>query len=94
MQSITLHSRVGQDGKLKIEVPVGKPNSEWEVVVVINPISPDESERVAVNNGEFESLVNYGSEQIRKVCAERGIDWDKLDEKARVKLIDEILHEA
>jgi len=90
MQSITLQSRAGQDGMLQIQVPVGKPNTEWEVVVVISPIPKYKTN----GDSNFESLVDYGSEQIKKVCAERGIDWDALDEESRTKLIDQILHEA
>ena len=89
MQSITLQSRAGQDGMLQIQIPVGKPNTEWEVVVVISPILKYKTS----GDTSFESLVDYGGEQIKKVCAERGIDWDALDEDERIKLIDEILHE-
>lgn len=94
MQSITLHSHAGQDGVLKIEVPIGKPNTEWEVVVVIHPATSIESKMNLKSDSEFESLVNYGNEQIHKVCAERKLNWDTLNEEARIKLIDEILHEA
>ncbi len=43
---------------------------------------------------ELEQLVRYGDRRIRAVCAQRGMDWDSLDEQARQELIDEILHEA
>lgn len=40
MRSITLHSRVGQDGVLKLSVPVGLRDAELEVVVIIQPVVP------------------------------------------------------
>jgi len=43
---------------------------------------------------QFEALVDYGSERIRALCAQRGIDWDTLSEDERQRLIDELLHEA
>jgi hypothetical protein len=43
---------------------------------------------------KMEELVDYGSQRIQAVCAERGIDWNALDETQRNLLIDEILHEA
>jgi hypothetical protein len=43
---------------------------------------------------EFESLVDYGSQRMRQLCAERGVDWDSLAEDERQKLVDEWLHEA
>jgi hypothetical protein len=40
MASIVLHSTSGPDGKLRLEVPVGSPNTEFEVEVVVRPKSP------------------------------------------------------
>jgi hypothetical protein len=37
MASIVLHSTSGPDGKLHLEVPVGTPNTEFEVEVVVRP---------------------------------------------------------
>ena len=37
MSNIVLHSRSGQDGVLHLEVPVGQPNADFEVEVVIRP---------------------------------------------------------
>jgi len=39
MQSITLNSRVGQDGVLKLSVPVGLPDVEMEVMIIIQPVT-------------------------------------------------------
>ncbi|MBI4791085.1 MAG: hypothetical protein HY782_28985 [Chloroflexi bacterium] len=39
MKSITVESRVGPDGILKLELPVGIPNSE--VVVIVVPLAPE-----------------------------------------------------
>ena len=37
MQSLTLHTRVGKDGILKIETPIGLKDTELDVVLVLNP---------------------------------------------------------
>jgi hypothetical protein len=37
MQSITLHTRVGEDGILKLEMPGDVRNTELEIVVVFTP---------------------------------------------------------
>jgi len=37
MTSIVLHTTSGPDGKLHLEVPVGSPNTEFEVEVVVRP---------------------------------------------------------
>ena len=45
MQSITLNSRVGQDGVLKLSVPLGLPGVEMEVMIIIQPVTqPQPSE--------------------------------------------------
>ena len=42
----------------------------------------------------LEQLLQYGDERIRSVSAQRGIDWDSLNEQQREKLINDMLHEA
>jgi hypothetical protein len=39
MTSIVLHSTSGPDGKLRLEVPVGQPDTEFEVEVLVRPKS-------------------------------------------------------
>ncbi len=38
METITLHSRVGADGLLKLQVPVNLTNTELEVVLIVQPV--------------------------------------------------------
>ncbi len=40
METITLHSRVGADGLLKLQVPVKATNTELEVVLIVQPVAP------------------------------------------------------
>jgi hypothetical protein len=39
MSAIVLHSISGPDGKLHLEVPVGRANTEFEVELVVRPKS-------------------------------------------------------
>ena len=39
MKTIVLHTTSGPDGKLHLEVPVGQPDTEFEVEVVARPKS-------------------------------------------------------
>jgi hypothetical protein len=43
---------------------------------------------------KLNDLVDYGSQRMRQLCAERGIDWDALTEEERERLVDEWLHES
>ena len=40
MQSVKLHSHVGRDGILKLEVPVGLSEVDLEVMVIMHPLTP------------------------------------------------------
>ncbi len=37
--------------------------------------------------------LNYGENQLRKLCAERGINWDNLSKEEREDFINHIVHE-
>ena len=39
MQSLTLHTRVGKDGILKLEMPGDVRDTELEIVLIFNPIT-------------------------------------------------------
>ncbi|MBM4425638.1 MAG: hypothetical protein FJ031_00220 [Chloroflexi bacterium] len=39
MQSLTLHTRVGKDGILKLEMPSDVIDTELEIVLIFNPIT-------------------------------------------------------
>jgi hypothetical protein len=43
---------------------------------------------------EFEALVDYGEQQMRDLCARRGVNWEQLTEDERQQLVDRLLHEA
>jgi hypothetical protein len=40
METITLHSRVGADGLLTLQVPVKLTNTDLEVVLIVQPVAP------------------------------------------------------
>lgn len=40
MLSHTLHTYVGSDGILKVEMPIAITNSDLEVILIVNPLHP------------------------------------------------------
>ncbi len=40
-----------------------------------------------------EERMAYAQAKIRKLCAERGLDWDAMSEQEREDLIDDLIHE-
>ena len=79
-------------GAVTLEIP------ESQVVDWVRRVSP-EAKRAILRTliphlDELEDLVDYGTQRIRALCAERGVDWDSLSERERQQLIDDLLHEA
>jgi len=46
MQSVTLRYRVGEDGVLHLDVPIGLTNAELEVTVTFQPVTPTTQENI------------------------------------------------
>jgi len=36
--------------------------------------------------------LRFGEEQLRRICAESGLDWDRLSEDEREALVNDLLH--
>lgn len=51
MQSLALHTRVGKDGILKIETPIGIADTELDVVLVVHPATKKQRDQGAQANG-------------------------------------------
>jgi len=41
----------------------------------------------------WDMILSQGEEQLRRLCAERGLNWDALNEEERETFIDDLLHE-
>ena len=79
-------------GTITLEIPESQV-VEW--VQQLSPVAKQAVLRALVPRlDELEALVDYGSQRVRAICAERGLDWDALTEDERQQLIDELLHEA
>jgi len=80
------------EGTITLEVP------EAQVVEWVQKLSPTAKQAVLKalipQLDELEALVDYGSQRMRELCAQRGLDWDNLTEDERQRLVDELLHEA
>jgi predicted Fe-S protein YdhL (DUF1289 family) len=79
-------------GRVTVELP------ESQIVEWVQQMSPEAKHEVLraliPRLDAFETLVDYGTERIRALCAERGLDWGSMSEQDRERLIDELLHEG
>ena len=53
MQSLNLNSRTGKDGILKLEMPIGMPNTDFEVVLVVNPLKKGHKAKATPQKGKW-----------------------------------------
>ncbi len=77
METITLHSRVGADGLLKLQVPVNATNTDLEVVLIVQPVAPS-AESLGWPQGFFEQT--YGRWQGQPLVREPQGDYEVRDE--------------
>lgn len=56
MQSITLHSHVGSDGILQLQLPIDLKDTDLEVTVTIRPIAPKLDRNLGVDLGWSEGF--------------------------------------
>jgi hypothetical protein len=77
METITLHSRVGTDGLLKLQVPVKATNTELEVVLIVQPVAPTGQEH-GWPPGFFETT--YGSFRDQPLVREPQGEYEIRDE--------------
>jgi hypothetical protein len=68
---------------------------------VINLVKqlPAERKRAALlvlaeeGQAQRETRLDYAETQLRKLCTERGMDWDALKEEEREAFVDDLIHE-
>ena len=72
--------------------------TDQQVVDLVTQLPP-ERKRTAIlaladaDAAQRDERLNYAEDQLRRACAERGRDWDKLSEDEREAFIDDLVHE-
>jgi len=70
--------------------------SEEQVLELLLQLSP-EGKRKALEilrrDVEWEQVADKVRERWKKICAERGIDWERLSDEEKEALVDEWLHQ-
>lgn len=72
--------------------------SDQQVVELVKQLPPDSKRAVLdalIDERElwWNMIVSQGEEKLRKLASQRGLDWDKMPEIEREKLVDDLLHE-
>ena len=72
--------------------------TDQQVVALMKQLPPDQKRMALLALAEDtaarrDERMEYAQAQIRRVCAERALDWDKLSEDERESFIDDLVHE-
>lgn len=69
--------------------------TDQQVVELVKQLPPDQKRMALAKDATArrdERMKNVQA-QIRRVCVERGLDWDKMSEDQRESFIDDLVHE-
>ncbi len=72
--------------------------TDEQVVELILQLPPERQRAVlqilnATRDAWWARIVAEGEQQMRRLCAERGLNWDSMTEEEREAFIDDLIHE-
>lgn len=70
--------------------------SEEQVLELLLQLSPEGKRKaleILKQNAEWEQVAQKVRERWEEICAERGIDWERLSDEGKEALVDEWLHQ-
>jgi hypothetical protein len=71
--------------------------SDEQVISLVRQL-PAERKRAALlalaqdAQTRWDDRLRFGEGQLRRICAERGLEWDRLSEDEREALVNDLLH--
>jgi TRAP-type C4-dicarboxylate transport system substrate-binding protein len=72
--------------------------SDEEIAQLVMQLPPERQRAVlqilnTARDAWWQRILAEGEEQLRRLSAERGLDWDSMTEQEREALIDDLVHE-
>lgn len=69
-----------------------------QVIELVRQLPPEGKLRVlraldVEQNSRWGELLTRGEQQLRRLCSERGLDWDSMGEEEREAFANELVHE-
>ena len=69
-----------------------------QVIELVRQLPPKDKQAVlnalsAEREAWWEGMLAQGEQQMRQLCAARGLDWDRMSEDEREAFVDDLLHE-
>lgn len=72
--------------------------TDAQIIELVKQLPPERKRSVLLalakeSDREREERLEYAQTQLRRLCAERGLDWNAMSEEDRETFIDELVHE-
>jgi len=72
--------------------------TDEQVIELVKQLPPERQREALLALAEAsrarrEERLDYAEAQLRRLCAERGLDWDAMSEDEREAFIDDLIHE-
>jgi hypothetical protein len=72
--------------------------TDEQVIELVKQLPPERKRTVLLilaeeARAQREARLDYAEAQLRRLCAERGLDWDAMSEEEREAFIDDLVHE-
>jgi hypothetical protein len=69
-----------------------------QVLALVKQLPPEQKQSVLMmlaeeGRAQREERLVYAEAQLRRLCAERGLDWDAMGDDERETFIDDLIHE-
>lgn len=72
--------------------------SNDQVIELVKQLPPEDKQAVlevliADRDSWWDGMLMRGEQQLRIICAERGLNWDSMNEDEREAFVDDLMHE-
>ena len=72
--------------------------TDEQVINLFRQLSPERKRAILLELAEgtqsrLNERMKYAQSQLRKLCKEKGLDWDLLSEEEREAFVDDLIHE-
>ena len=72
--------------------------TDEQVLELVKQLPPEGKRAVltvlsAERDAWWEEMLTQGEQPMRRLCAERGLNWDRMSEEEREAFVDDLLHE-
>ena len=90
MQSATMY--------VEVEIMASVELTTKQVIDLVRQLPPDRKREVlfvlaSESQSRSEARIAHAEDRLRRLCSERGLNWDAMTDEQREALVDDLIHE-